>query len=189
MGSGSPREATPSPARFRGIEMRTAIVLLVMALASALVHGRQPPTPEPSTDAATYEVYAALFAPSNQNADAADLLFLLQETAEPIACEAQRRTAPAEWRAVFENHAQENARRQLLMPDGPLGRYNLISREALYRRFPGLRQGDWREFMEMVGKRPAGMSHGIRQVTAVGFDPSKTKAYVELTTTWCAECG
>jgi hypothetical protein len=80
-----------------------------------------------------------------------------------------------EWGSVVANFIEVNSARHLLLPNRPLGRtYTLFRWAAVSRRFPELRQGDWRAFYA-VHEMDFG---GLWSVSAVGFDAAKRRAVV-----------
>jgi hypothetical protein len=68
-----------------------------------------------------------------------------------------------------------NSTRHLLLPNRRLGRtYTLFRWADFYKRFPALKEYDWRDFYAVYG-----MDFGdLWGVSAVGFDGARTRAVV-----------
>jgi hypothetical protein len=163
--------------------MRQAIALLGIALVPALLVGQQP-MPEPITDPAAYEVYAALLAPRDGTKRPT---LLIQEAVKHQGCR-QMGELNAEWKPVMEDFERQNSSPRALVAERLADRnVEVIPRETLYARFPGLRRGEWADYYAFFSV-PLG-SYGFAEMSAVGFDATKTRALVHLGGHCGGDCG
>jgi hypothetical protein len=127
------------------------------------------------TDQDSYAVYAAVV-PTAWAAVSREMLLLQRETEEIEAvrtCVPSVMPADPEWDAVESNFKQENARTRVLQRTLPIDiPYRLIPRAEIQAddarlalKYPGIWQ-----------RRPESMEYAA--VSAVGFNPTKTKAMV-----------
>src|SRR3954447_25426107 len=135
------------------------------AISVAVLGAQQPRAPEPITDPLAYEVYAALLLPPPRGVDGSSTrrTLLIQEAVTHATCKHPGELNP-EWKLVLEDFERQNARpRTLLRERLADSNVELIPRETLYARFPGLRQGEWRDYYAFFNA-PLG-SYGFMEVS------------------------
>src|SRR4051812_23620050 len=116
----------------------------------AVAGAQQMPAPLLITDDDSYAVYAEVIGRTATNKP----LRVSQETITRPSfpgCDIRGRWEP-EWKPVVANFIEANSTRHLLLPNRPLGRtYSLFRWVDTYKRFPELREGDWRGFYAAHG--------------------------------------
>jgi hypothetical protein len=162
----------------------TIAVATMLALFQASVPTQLAPV-KSVNDSEAYVVYASLL-PNEWIVTAAHAkrLVLQRETATRWGCMPAGKQFDAEWRAVIDNFKAENAGVVALLPDYPLGLpYLLVPSAQIQALFhaPGY---EWEEFNRMYPD-----SGGYMQVSAVGFDNSKTHAMVYMAHQCGSLCG
>jgi hypothetical protein len=153
--------------------MPACIGVMAVVLVSLIGAAQPPPTPLLVTDDESYAVYAEAIGRTAANTP----LLLSQETTTRQSfpdCDITGRWQP-EWKPVVADFIEANSTRHLLLPNRPLGRaYSLFRWADFYKRFPTLKEYDWREFYSVYGMDFG----GLWTVSAVGFDATKRRAVV-----------
>jgi hypothetical protein len=147
----------------------TSFVIGLLALAAICpLLAQQTPTPEPIADPEAYAVYVSL------GCETAPVVVLRQQTSSE-ACQT-RDAVPADALSAIDSYYRENARPWSLIPamflDArftvvPTARFTAILSAVPWRHDRWVRIGQ-----EFPG------ADGYWYVSAVGFDPTKTRAYV-----------
>jgi hypothetical protein len=143
-----------------------------LVVAAALIASSPAQRQDVITDMDAYRIYAVLV-PQAWARYSTGTLLLQRETEVETRCRVSRTPEDADWLAAEESFRQENARVRLLEPKLPLELpYRLIDRaeiEAddarLAKQYPGIWQ-----------RRPGSLEYVA--VSAVGFNPARTKAIV-----------
>jgi hypothetical protein len=153
---------------------RFAHTLVSLTLAVAILHPFRVAAqgPEPIEDREAYAIYAVVL-----DAASKETMLLQRETIEPYQGCGSLADADPDWEAVENSLRQENIRVKQLQPMLPVNLpYRLISRaeiEAddarLALKYPELMQ-------RLMGRHPESIKYAA--VSAVGFNPSKTRAMV-----------
>lgn len=162
----------------------TIAVVTMLALFQGSVATRFAPV-KSVDDSEAYAVYASLL-PNEWIVTTAHAkrLVLQRETATNRDCMPTGKQFETEWRAVIDNFKAENAEVLTLLPGYPLGLpYVLLPSAEIRALFyaPGNR---WAEFNRVY---PG--AGGYIQVSAVGFDTSKTHAMVYMAHVCGSLCG
>jgi hypothetical protein len=168
------RPATIFVIALLAVAARGGTAICVLLTGHGAVVAQQASAPLLITDGESYAVYAEVI-----GRKAGDKPLLLnQETKmmlKSAPCGGISGRWEPEWKAVVANFIQANSTRHLLLPNRPLGRtYTLFRWAETYKRFPELRQGDWRAFYSIYGMDFG----GLWGVSAVGFDATKRRAVV-----------
>jgi hypothetical protein len=152
--------------------VQTCVITAVTLTLAQLPKPTAAQQPEPVTDREAYAIYAVLV-PAAWPHRSKDNLVLQRETVTSLKCTQGPSAPDPEWDAAANNFKQQIAHSRLLMPMLPIEiPYRLIPRaeiEAddarLALKYPGMWHG-----------RPESMEYVA--VSAVGFNPAKTKAIV-----------
>jgi hypothetical protein len=166
--------------------MRKSTMLVVMATAVVargeyLTHGQGADSrPAAIQDAEAYVVYASLI-PQEWTVTAAHAtrLVVQREAATYNRCLPSGGALETDWRPVVESFKAENARDRVVLPDRDLQfPYLVVPKSEIMALFqeaksdPGL---GWPAFYRRYPD-----SGGYMQLSAVGFDPAKTRALVYI---------
>jgi hypothetical protein len=156
------------------MRLRSAAAFIVGTVTVALVQSSRAGTQlDPVTDPDAYAIYAVLV-PQAWARVSKDTLLLQRETeAPPSRCGSSGPASDHEWVAIENNFDQENTRIRLLQAMLPI--------DISYRLIPGaeIQADDARLALKYPGiwqRRPESMEYAA--VSAVGFNPTKTKAMV-----------
>jgi hypothetical protein len=146
------------------------IPLAIVAVLQSAIAVAQQPTPEPLTDVDAYAVYAEVLPKRGPD----ETLLIREETVRP-PCRQPLTTVDPVWKAVLDNFTIENARVRTLVPLLQLvSSYLLIPSsdiKAEGARLAALYPGIWQ-------RRPGATDYA--EVSAVGFDSTKTRAIVSM---------
>jgi hypothetical protein len=124
-------------------------------------------------DRESYAVYAAVI-PQEGPARHAWRIVLRQETVTNWGCVPQGRPLQEEWKPVMDDFVLRNLRPSVLLAGFDIGvQYLLVPTAEINAAFKDLEDGDWRIFHAQYPE-----SGGFIEVSAVGFDPNKTRALV-----------
>jgi hypothetical protein len=146
----------------------------------------QPASPRAIEDPEAYAVYASLIPEEwPVRAAGAKRLVVRRETASYDQCLPQPSALPAEWQPVLDSFKTENARVRIILPERQLGRpYIVVPTEQIMSMFENRPLGDWEEFYDRYPD-----SGGFMEMSAVGFDGSKTHALVYIAHHCGGTCG
>lgn len=176
-----------------------AIVWLAVLIASALIQDRQmrlvaeqsgPTVPTDITDLEAYAVYRVVIMQDWPVRIAkAKRLVVARETVTHHECLPKGAPMSTEWRPVLDSYLSENVRVRRLRENQDLGLPHVLrpleELIGFFRPPPG---GDfdkgWSRFYQLYPD-----SGGYMQVSAVGFDPSKTRALVYVAHFCGSLCG
>ena len=147
---------------------RSAVTLALLTITIPMTAQQ----PEPITDRDAYAIYAQLLRPAWAQVSNGPLL-LQRETEISFSCTDGPKPPNQDWQSAFDSFSKENARVQLLQPVLPIQiPYRLISRAEI-------KADDARLAVKYPGtwmRRPESMEYAA--VSAIGFNPERTKAVV-----------
>ena len=165
--------------------------IFLAALLLAISWGLRPQSAEKNqqnlqtySDPDAYEVYAALLpSKSVRNDLRTKYLVILQETGstdspDPQACLPRRKQVREIWASVLEDYKKQNQTPRLLFGSFSIGRpYKFISRTELSDFFANTTKKSLRDMWQGFYSRYPN-SGGYTELSAVGFNADKTKAFV-----------
>jgi hypothetical protein len=158
----------------RGVQNLQAVgcavgVAAVIASSAASLAGQEPVEPE------SYAVYRLLIPREwPVRVAKAKQIVLKQETVTKPTCFPSGRPLQEEWKPVVDDFRAQNRVPRVLQAGFDVGvPYLLVPAREIEQMFSGSLPGDWRAF---YARYPD--SGGYTEVSAVGFDPTKTRAMV-----------
>lgn len=171
--------------------MMKTIIATILASAASL--GFEP-TQQPGTrqgaidDPEAYAVYASLIpAEWTVRVARAKRLVVARETATYNQCLPSGGPLETEWRPVVDSYKAANAATRSILPDRDLGHpYVVVPKSEIARLFKEPRDASfgWTTFYDRYPD-----SGGYMEFSAVGFDPSKTRALVYVAHHCGSLCG
>jgi hypothetical protein len=164
---------------------RDRVGLLAIAIALTVqLNAEQTPAPEAITDPEAYRVYGAVLASDSYRFRPGTTLLVAQDAARLDACDVDLADASPEWAPVIQRFKDENAHPRVVIQDQPLGRsYQVRPSSDLEWRFPGFSVSRW---IDLIRRTWVG---GYAVVSAVGFDPTRTRAIVSVYQSCGGLCG
>lgn len=150
--------------------------LVSAAIATLVLGSPQTSTVREITDPGAYSVYRTVIGEDwTVRVAKAKRLVIARETVTYDRCLPSGGPMATDWRPVLENYAVENASGRHLLPDQDLGlSYVLLPVQEIQQFFKALGfERGWPRFYERYPD-----SGGYMQLSAVGFDASKTRALV-----------
>jgi len=158
--------------------MRTFLIAIVVTSAGVLAAPNQIPAAQTVIDdSESYAVYASLL--PGEVATAANgktrELVIQRETSTNNECTLSGAALEGEWKPVVDDFKLQNARVRMLLPDRDLhSPYTLVPRKeimAFFTKGPESWQGFYRRYPD---------SGGYIEMSAVGFNASRTRAMVYI---------
>lgn len=160
----------------RNVYPAIALLLTLVSLSFSWAARTEPTELELYNEQEAYQVYAALFRESViWWTTRAEALVIQEETTGGMddECLPRGKKFGKEFRAAVANYKKLNQSPRRLVASFPLERrYELVSKDEVSKIF---KEGGWEDF----GKRFPG-SQGYIELSAVGFNPGKTKAVVYI---------
>src|SRR5262245_6567375 len=142
------------------------LVISIGSLSAGLVGQSETPV-----DPESYAVYRTLI-PFHQPGKGR--IIVRQETVADRRCFPKGRPLVEEWKPVVDDFAEQNSRPRTLQAGFDIGRdYMLVSSKDIEAEFIGAKPGDWSTFYAHYPN-----SGGFLELSAVGFDSTKTHAIV-----------
>jgi hypothetical protein len=144
----------------------------------------------PLTDPDAYAIYAAIL-PNEWPATIAKAkrLVIAEETVTLTRCKPAVASLPEEWRPALVDYDQQNKRVWRLASTFPASMipYVIVSHSDIRKLFPGPEDGPHGVWSRFYAAYPD--SGGYHELSAVGFDPSRTKAIVYVSHACGNVCG
>ena len=155
--------------------MVRSLVAIVLVAAAADLAGVQIPAAESVIDdPEAYVVYATLIAAEGPaRRDASKQLVIQRETVVNKDCTVSGGALETDWKAVADDFKLENAHVRFVSPDRDLHRPYVVVPEKDLLAFFTKQGGNWPAFYRQYPD-----SGGYVELSAIGFDRSKTRAMV-----------
>jgi hypothetical protein len=166
--------------------MVRCFVAIVLAAAAADLAGVQIPAAQTVIeDPEAYVVYAALIATEvPRRSDKAKQLVIQRETVVNKDCMVSGGALATDWKPVADDFKLQNARVRFILPDRDLHRPYVVVTQKDLLAFFSRNGGSWPAFYKQYPD-----SGGYVEVSAVGFDRSKTQAMVYVSHYCGGLCG
>jgi len=164
--------------------MVRSFIAIVLAAVAHYAGIQIPATQTVVEDPEAYVVYAALIANEIRATPSRKPLVIQRETTFSKECIVSGGALETDWKPVADDFKLQNASVRLVAPDRNLGRPYVVVPQKDLLAFFGKQGGSWPAFYQRYPD-----SGGYVEVSAVGFDPSKTRAMVYVSHYCGGLCG